>query len=794
MRIFKWFVGLICSLVIIVGGGGYLYLKSKLPSYDGLVSAPVKAAVKIYRDQYGVPYILAENERDGFMALGFAMAQDRLFQMEMMRRAARGQLAEVLGPDLVEVDKLFLTLTAVKGLDEYWQEIDPVHRRPFEAFADGVNLFLAQGKLPLEFTVLDIMPRPWQPADCLAVAVIMAWDLNEAWQIDLTAAAVADRLGLDAVPEFFPDYPGEWPTIAPKGGYLGRGGLKFLKTALAARDFLGLGNASGSNSWALSGEKTTTGKPILCNDMHLGFSQPPIWWECGLIAGDYKVKGVLIPGVPLAMAGHTPKLAWALTNVMADDADFFIEKVNPDNPDQYRAGDKWLPFKKVVKVIKVKGGEPVRQVFRLTRNGVIINDLKTPAPLKGDLLAMRWSGQDVLGGAAKTFHDIVKASDWASFNRAVAQFGCPGQNFLYADVESNIGWRAGVKIPKRRGGYNPILPAEGYSGKNGWDGYLPFDQQPFVFNPPQGYLVTANNKSVGPEYPHYISHYWASPERYSRIDDMIRAKDKLSLADMRLIQTDIRSVTAEMLVPYILKAYEGQKPSEAEAEALKLLSEWNMDLDADSAAAAIHELTYVNLFKETAGDELGDLLDVWLRSHYIASRAMTRWLKNDSAVFDDKTTPQKEDRAAILRRSLKAALARLEEAFETDDMTKWRWGEIHTVTFKHPFHGQNKYLDKLIDLGPYPIGGGMFTVNPLQYRLKGDLAARSGASMRHVIDLGDLEKSRGAITTGQSGHFISPHYGDQVELWLKGTPHPLSLDPERIKGMAKYELTLEPAS
>ncbi|MBW1713085.1 MAG: penicillin acylase family protein, partial [Deltaproteobacteria bacterium] len=716
MTIIKWVLGIFFSLVIVAAGGGWLWLKTTLPSYQGQVKAPVSRHVGILRDDLGRAHILAPDELDAFFGLGLAMAQDRLFQMDLLRRAGRGRLAEVLGPDLVDVDRLFLALTAFKGPEELLAGQPEEMKRLAQAFSAGVNHFLAQGPLPLEFRVLGYKPEPWQPADSMAVNMVMAWELNLAWSNDLVAAAIGDKLGPKWVKEFFPDYRPEYPTIAPPGGYQSQAGLPLLQAGLKAKDFLGLGHVPGSNSWVLAGTRTTTGQPILANDPHLGFSQPPIWWEGTIIAGDLAVSGVFIPGIPLALIGHTPRHAWGLTNVMADDADFFIERLNPKNPDQYLAGSEWLPLKKVKRTIKVKGGQPLEQVFRLTRNGLIINDLKTPVPLRGRVLAMRWVAQDHTGEMA-AYYQLAKARNLEEFDRAVSHYSCPGQNFIYADTAGHIGWRAGLKIPRRRGGYDGLLPVEGHSGANGWDGYLPFEAQPFLHDPPQGFIATANNKSVGPDYPHYISHYWESPDRIVRIRQLLTAKDKLSLEEVKAIQMDCRSLAAERTLPFLFKAYEGQQATDQESRALALLQDWDLQMTADSAPAAIFEMTYVRLFQETLSDDLGQVLKAYLANDYQADMAMRNWLEQDSPLFDDRTTPAKENRDAILRRSLTKALADLEKTLAKSRPAAWQWGHLHSVSFDHPFSGRSKLLDKLLNLGPYPVGGSLFTVNPTRYKL-----------------------------------------------------------------------------
>jgi penicillin amidase len=406
---------------------------------------------------------------------------------------------------------------------------------------------------------------------------------------------------------------------------------------------------------------------------------------------------------------------------------------------------------------------------------------------------MRWSGQDNLGGSADAFYSIPLAKDWAGFSESLSHFALPGQNFVYADRNGNIGWRMGYRVPTRKGGYNPVFPAEGHSGRFGWEGYEPYEAQPWLLNPPEGFIATANNKTIGPEYPCYISAYFANPDRINRILEMLTAKDKLSAGDMKNIQADFTSLAARRIRPFILSAWEDQEKTPAQARALNMLKGWDLVMAHDSVPASIFETTYSQLFAETAEDELGDLFKPWARNHYIAAMAMDRWLSLGSEVFDDIKTPETETRDVIIRRAMAKAIERLIQETGTQDPEEWTWGRLHTLTFEHPFAGRSGLLDKIVNLGPYPVGGGMYTVNPTQYRFCGDKKVVSGASMRHIFDLSDPERSTGSITTGQSGHFFSPHYGDQVALWLKAETHSLSLDPEAIQKRCKYLLILSPS-
>ena len=794
MRIFKWAIGIVSLAVLVAVGGGYLYLTASQPDYQAKLTGPVSAPVKIWRDDWGVPFISAANEADAAFAVGYCMAQDRLFQMDLLRRAATGRLAEIMGPDLVAVDKFQLMLGAYADWPKEYNSLPADIKLILDRFSAGVNQYIDQGNSPPEFTALGYRPEPWRPADCLGLSLILGWDLSSAWPADLVAYAIAQKLGPDKLKDYFPDYPADAPTILPAaaGAQDPTVALAFLEAGLKARQAVGLNLAAGSNSWVVSGARSTTGKPILANDPHLGLNQPPIWWEATLEIGDFKLSGVFLPGAPLPMIGFNDRIAWGLTNVAADDADFFIETIHPDKPTFFKAEDNYKPARLVKRTIKVKDGQPVEITFRLTDHGVIINDVAAPDYIGGQTMSLRWTGQE-RPSPAEAVYRVSRAKDWSSFRRALSIYEFPGQNFIYADIDGHIGYVMGCRLPVRGGENHGLLPTEAASGRNNWQGYVAYAEQPYLFDPPEGFIATANNKIVGDDYPHYITNYWAGPDRIVRIRELIAAKPKLSVRDMAAMQMDVLSIQARRITPLILAACDGANLEPAAQRALAALKKWDYRLTAQSTAASVFEMTYVRLFREIFSDELGELFPAYLKVYYLAAQALNQCLDRDRPLIDDAVTPITETKDDILRRAFLGAVRELSDRLETENVDLWQWGKIHTIKFGHPFGQASKLMDSILSLGPYGIGGGMFTVNPLSYRLSDEFTASAGASMRQIVDLSDLNESLRIITSGQCGHFMSDHYADQVQAWLTGQLRPVGLDREQHKAGARYFMEITPS-
>ena len=789
MKIIKWILGIIVTVIVIGVIVIYAYLKSTLPEYEGeIVVSGLNKEVEIIRDSYGMPHIYAETDQDGFFALGYCMAQDRLFQMDIVRRATRGKLSEVLGESLVPVDKLFRTITAGRSVEEIAAEYPDELIEAMKAYTNGVNYYLKnhRSSLPMEFKVLGYQPEPWDYTDGVAVHYYMAWDLNGAFDHEMLNAAVIKKVGRELASQLFPSYPQGYPTIIPEK----TSALDFLKTLNLARSHLSTVGGGASNSWVISGKKSKTGQPIMANDPHLGHGAPGIWYEAHLITPSLNVSGSYLPGIPFAVIGANQHVAWGFTNVMVDDADFYIEKINPDNPDQYLYKGNWEDMKVKNEIIKVKGGKEVKFQIKLTRHGPIVdtvNDYKEP---EGTALAMRWTAYEQL--KAKAFHDLNTAKDIDDIEKAVEFFKCPGQNWVYADDKGNIGFWAAVAIPIRNG-FSGALPVPGWDGQHEWQGYVPTDQQPHVRNPERGWIATANNKHVGDNYPYPISHYYAMPDRYIRIQEMLIAKEKLGVDDFKEMQGDYYVVLAREWVPLFLEALRDIKLSNIERQSLSALENWNMVAGADQIAPTIFHATINSIVKNTFQKRLGgELYKQYIKNKYMVFNSMRNLIKLDNADwFDNPDTSSKENFNDIIIQSFKEAVQNLTDKFGSN-IKDWKWGDIHTITISHPFGRSSALMGHFLNIGPFPIGGSIATVNPQAYDLNNLWNIKSGASLRYITDFANRKNSLRVIPAGISGNFMSPHYDDQAELWRKIKYRPFVLDKKGVMSDQKYKMKMLP--
>ncbi len=769
--------------------GGYGYLRSTLPDYDGEMTIPgLQDKVEIIRDSYGMPHIYAQKDEDAYFALGYCMAQDRLFQMDMVRRTARGRLAEILGKDLVPVDKFFRTIAAGKSIEDIAAAYPHETRAASEAYAKGVNYFIEnhKGPLPIEFTILGYEPELWQSSDGTAVQYYMAWDLNSAFSIEMLYAAVIDKVGEKMATDIFPDYAAGYPTIDP-GKVVA---LDFLKTLNLAREFLGTEGGGASNSWVISGENSVSGKPMLANDPHLGHGAPGIWYEAHLKTPSMNVSGSILPGIPFVIIGANEHVAWGWTNVMADDADFYIEKINPANPKQYEFMGRWEDMTIKEEIIKVKGAEEVKYKVKLTRHGPIIDDVNKLKESNGTSLSMRWTAYEML--QANPFFILNTARSIDDIEKAVEHFKCPGQNWVYADDKGNIGYWAAVGIPIRDG-FSGATPVPGWDGKHEWKGYVPTAEQPHLKNPSRGWIATANNKHVDNNYPYPISHYYVMPDRFVRIQEMITGKEKLDVKDFKRMQADFYVVLAKEWVPIIPKSLSDEKLSEKEKKALSTLKDWDFVASAEGIAPTVFHTTINAMVKNTFKKRLGDeLYGQYIKNSNVVFNAMRNLMaRGQSPWFDDPDTPEVEGIREIVVKSFKEAVIYLDGQMggKVDD---WIWGKLHTLTIYHPFGKSSSLMGYFMNIGPFPMGGSIATVNPQPYRLSKPWEGYHGASLRYIIDFSNMKNSLRVIPAGISGNFMSPHYDDQTKLWLNGKYRPFVLDRKSVEEDARYTLIMLP--
>src|SRR5689334_17948259 len=552
-------LGTAFALIVTLGAGAlflrHLVVKS-FPVTEGELAVPgLHSPVEVVRDEYGVPHIRASDEHDLMEAAGYVHAQDRLWQMDIIRRAGEGRLSEVLGKPTLDYDRLFRTLNLRAVADSIRARLHPETERALEAYADGVNAFIAgnRGRYPVEFDMLNYTPEPWTPEESILAGRLIAWELNLAWWTDMTYGEIAARVDAKKFAEIIPGYP---DTIAPAAGspaaaapgkrIAGADGM--LRIARSYRDFFGLGSLeAGSNAWAVGPAKSLSGKPLLANDPHLAMPAPSRWYEIHLSAPGWNVAGVTIPGAPFVIIGHNDSLAWGLTNAMLDDADFYVEHV--DSAGTYAFEGARLPLRLREEKILIGRADSTTITVRSTIHGPIVSDVHPshlhaePDSTRHDSaaapspIAMRWTGFDP-SEELYGFYLMNKASGVRSFERGLREIGVPGQSVVYADVEGNIAvWTTG-RVPIRGKGL-PMIPQPGWTGESEWKGYVPFDQLPHSLNPREGFVASANQRLAGKESPYYYSTLWEPPSRIIRIRQLLASAEKFSPADFRQFQQDV---------------------------------------------------------------------------------------------------------------------------------------------------------------------------------------------------------------------------------------------------------------
>ncbi len=844
IRLRRILLGILAALIVIAVALAALIppaVRRSFPQIEGTLQiAGLQAPVEVIRDDLGIPHIYASNEHDLFMAQGYVHAQDRFWQMDFWRHIGAGRLAEMFGESQVETDQFLRTLGWARIAQQELDRADPDTLAILQAYADGVNAYLADRRgtsLSLEHGILrllspDYEPEPWGPLNTLTWIKVMAWDLGGNMDAEMLRARMLKNFGAERTAELFPLYPKDAPIIVPEPAFgLAPGTPASPASAAAAIDWaplarrvdalnslLGAGfRGIGSNNWTVSGQRTTTGAPILANDPHLGIQMPSIWYEVGLHCqpkdGEcrFNVVGFSFAGAPGVVIGHNDRIAWGMTNVGPDVQDLYIEKLNPQNPNQYEVNGEWVDMQLVQETIQVAGGDPVPITVRYTRHGPLLSDVDEDLAALQEATALdlppqyavslRWTALE----PTRTMDALLwlnAATDWDSFRDALRDFAAPSQNFVYADVDGNIGYQTPGLIPIRANG-DGLLPVPGWTDDYEWTRYIPFDELPRSFNPPRGYIVTANNAVVGPDYPYMISLGWDYGYRARRIIELIEAKQKLSLQDMAAIQGDNFNAMGPVLVP-LLKTL---NPAENDLqEAVAMLHGWDYQNDSDSAPAALFNAFWRHLILSTFGDEFpqAEEDETNTSSQILGAADMPSDDRAflvieilvedpDNAWWDDITTPEREDRDAILTRALQAALQELHSTLGKDPAS-WSWGALHGATFRNATLGESGIapLEALFNRGPFPVSGGSSIVNANGWDFSQGYDVTWVPSMRMLVDLGDLSNSLSMHTTGQSGHPYHPHYIDMAPLWSTIQFHPMRWTRQQVEAAAEGTLRLIP--
>ncbi len=752
--------------------------------------------VSVRRDARGIPYIDAKNNDDLYFVQGYVTASDRLWQMDLLRRNARGELAEIFGPAVLEQDKLHQRYGFGRVADAMVSKASLEAKSTLEAYARGVNAYIESldaTTLPPEFAILQYKPRPWSPADSLAVLKNFAEALSSTWTLDLMRAALArapEAARKDLMPERSSldvlvvgadkvDRKTEALNKVSDNNALETADVSMLETASGVQQMMresferiGLNSEdrAASNNWVVSGKHTASGMPLLANDPHLDASAPSIWYMIHLSAPGVRVEGVTTAGAPGVIIGHNEYIAWGMTNLGPDVQDLYLEKFDDSKPGFYKTPAGLREATIIHDTIKVRNGTGIESVpydVTITRHGPVI------LQKDGANYALRWTALDVNPIEYDPTYFLDRAKNWTEFQEALKRFPGPVQNFVYADVKGHIGYYGAGQIPIRKSGDGSI-PYDGTTDEGEWTGYIPFEKLPHVFDPPGGIIVTANQRIAGDSYPYFLSHVWAAPYRAHRITERLTAKQHLSTDDIRSIQGDTYSYPADMLAKDFVREMKAGSVN-ASPETLKLLSEWNGNVDGDSRAALLAVLMRDSFRRQIVNWLLGTEVANefrWGQINIFIDRVLAEkrpeWLPKSFKTYAELYAFCDQDARATISRKL------------GDDTSKWTWGRFESFRFPHPLAAA-PMIGQQFAIAPQPQNGSIASVN-----------VGNAVSMRFIADLSDWDKSLHSITLGESGRPTSPHWKDQLDQWLEVKPVVFPFSKEAVTRAAKLNMTLKP--
>lgn len=848
-RSLRWTTYVALGLVLVLVAAlvtGVVLVRKPFPQVEGELVVPgLDAEVTVVRDAHGVPQIYADSIDDLMRAQGFVHAQERFYEMDVRRHATAGRLAELFGEPALESDRFVRTMDWRGVAEQELAMVRPETRTALERYADGVNAYLEDREpsdIAVQYTLLNAgglgyHPEPWTAVDSLAWLKAMAWDLRGNMDEEIDRALAMSYVGEERTADLYPayDYDAHRPIVSqgavvdgvfepdatddgtrePKRPAWVADAPRVAPALSRLRDamdglpaFLGRGDGIGSNSWVVDGEHSETGAPLLANDPHLGVGMPGIWVQMGLHcrtvseACPLDVTGFTFSGVPGVIIGHNADIAWGLTNLGPDVTDLYVERVRGD--EWYRDG-AWRPLRTRTETLEVRGQEPETLTVRATAHGPLVSDVSDDladvaerAPVEretGDdyALALQWTALEP-GLTADAIYDINLAGDWDEFRDAVASFDVPAQNVVYADREGHIGYQAPGRVPIRKSGNDGRMPAAGWLPENDWTGdYVPFDGLPRVLDPEEGFVVTANQAVIGPDYPSFLTDDWDRGYRSERIRDLLGSRDRWSVEGMTRLQLDSRNPLAPVLTPYLLDLGIMRDYYRAGQD---LLRDWDFDQPADSAAAAYFNVVWRNLLALTFHDELPE--DLW-------PDGGDRWVAAVTALLDDPrngwwddlgTDDVVEDRDDVLHRAMRDARDEMTSR-QALDPGEWSWGFLHRLDLREPTLGDSGIgpVERLVNRGGWEVGGGTAAVDAGSWDASDEerpYAVTSAPSMRMVVSLDDLDESRWINLTGVSGHPFHPHYTDQTDLWARGETLSWPFTADAVEEAGEHTLVLEP--
>lgn len=839
-KFFKWLIVFLIALQAIIIVAGVVIFRMPLPDHEVDVSGlPLTDFVEVIRDDRGIPHIYGTNVDDILFAQGYVHAQDRFWQLEFWSHLSTGRLASLIGEPGVGADLLFRTFGFNRVALEEYENLPPEFKQDLINYTNGINAYIEsrpQNRLSLEhfflqFLNADYKVGKYEPHYPLAWAKMMAYDLNGNFQQEIRNSKTFNTLTPDVEELLTPPYPEEHPYIVEE--WEGKGSFASLEKQNNLKQIyqsvfikyvtkdLQTNQSLGSNSWAISGEHTNSGLPLLANDPHLSVQLPAIWYENGLHCYpknrdcELDVVGFSFAGSPYIVIGHNSYIAWGFTNMGPDVQDLFIEKINPSNPNQYEIDGEWKDMDRVTEIIEVAGSEPIIIEVRSTHHGPIVSDRSYPINLNPEedqfsfadearielpdnfSVSLSWPAL-IPGSTFVGIRDFNYAKNWDEFREASRLFDVPAQNLLYADIDGNIAYQSPGKLPIRAEGQLGDIPIPGWLSENDWLGFVPFEELPYTINPSSGYIITAN-QSVHPEQP--WPNYYARGYRAEAIERVINQyiSQKISVEDMEAMQINNYDYSAAYILPYVFNNVY------VDSNILTSMKEWaisesKFEMNIDSSGAAAWAVFYKHLAEQTfeelvVTDKLGNEISLQPGNSDSTSEIFRTLLKDPNHImWDDINTSQKENLTDILERTLVLADENIISLFGTEDYDKWSWGELHTITYPTNLLGEAgiPILTNIVNIGPVEAGGSSLAINSTDWGFGDDFTIGSYPSMRMVVDLSNFDNSLTVLPSGQSGHVMSKYYDDQVDNWISNNMYPLYFSREQVELNQKDYMFLRP--
>ena len=783
MKLLKKIALILVSLIVLIALVLFIYLQTIKPKYEGEENlANISKPTTVYFDEYGVPHIYAENQKDAMTTLGYVHAQDRLWQMELMRRIAPGRLSEIFGNPALKTDKFFAGIGIDENSKKAVANLD-VNSQTYilaNAYLDGINQYIEEGTTPVELRLLGIKQEKFTLKDVYNIFGFMSFSFAMAQKTDPLLTDIRDRFGMDYLQDF--GIHGEFGTKqlkSFKGDY--KDYAEISKSVASLLETSPVPAFIGSNSWVIGESKTKNGKVILANDPHIMYSQPGTWYEAHIVCPDYEIYGYYIAGTPFPLLGHNHNYAYGLTMFENDDVDFFQEDNNPNDSKQYKTVDGFKNYTYKQKIIKVKDSADFKLNVKTSMHGPIVSGLLDGLS-KEKSVAMSWIYTQQKNQILDAVYQLSHAKNLESFHKNIELIKAPGLNIMYGDAKGNIAWITSGKLYKVDKSVNTNFVLNGSNGIDDQKEWLPFSKNPAAINPPWNYVYTANNQPEaidGYLYP----GYYLPKDRALRIDGLLAPKNDWTKEDVSKMITDNTSATAETIMANMTKPLNAFQFSENEKKALAVLKDWKATHNLEDIAPSIYNKWIYFYLKDTFEDEFGvDNFKLLLSTHII-KQVVENQSQNTTSVWWDNinTKNKKETQSEILTQSFKEAVASLENQLGSD-VNQWQWEKVHKVEFQHPI-GKVKLFSKFFNVGSFPIAGTNEVINNQMFTYTDDaeIQVKGGPSTRRIIDFSDIENSWSVLPTGQSGNPMSKHYDDQSDLFVKGKFRKMKLNKKEIE-------------